>query len=71
MNAAKTAGMLVGFIIGLVVIVGIFSLIVQYSWNYVMPSAVGTAKLTFLQALALIILVTVLFGGGFHAPRYF
>lgn len=37
--------------------------VVQYLWNAILPAAVGVATLTFWQAVGLLVLCRLLFGG--------
>ena len=51
----------------LLLIVGIFFLIVallQWLWNITIPELFGLKSLTYWQALRLLIIASILFGGG-------
>src|SRR3984885_4737813 len=44
--------------------------IVMHLWNWLLPSLFGWRQITFWQALGILILCRVLFGGlGMHRPR--
>jgi len=43
----------------------VFGFVVEHVWNWLMPSVFGLRTITFLQAIGLIFLGKVLFG-GFH-----
>ncbi len=45
------------------VAVMVFGFVVTHLWNYVMPSVFGLHMITFWQAVALVILGKILFGG--------
>jgi hypothetical protein len=48
-----------------VLCVFVFGFVVEHVWNWLMPAVFGLRTITFLQAVALIFLGKVLFG-GFH-----
>jgi len=54
-----------GFKIGVLALVGVgvFGLVVMGLWNWLMPALFGVRSVTFLQALGLLALSRVLFGG--------
>jgi hypothetical protein len=54
-----------------VIAVAVFGLIVVQLWNWLMPALFGLRTITFWQALGLLILAKILFGGfgGFHRHR--
>lgn len=56
-------GLIVGLTIGLVVI-SIITLIFRWLWNTTMPDVFGVKSLTFVQALKIMLISTMLFGGG-------
>jgi hypothetical protein len=56
-------GLIVGLTIGLVVI-SIITLIFRWLWNTTMPDVFGLKSLTFVQALKIMLISTMLFGGG-------
>jgi hypothetical protein len=44
--------------------------IVMHLWNWLLPSLFGWRQITFWQALGILVLCRVLFGGlGMHGPR--
>ena len=51
---------LIGLFFGLVFILAIHTVILYFSWNYVMPSIFRLPELTWLQTLALIGVVNIL-----------
>jgi hypothetical protein len=46
--------------------VAIFGFIVQGLWNVLMPSIFGWHRITFWQAVGMLLLSKILFGGGFR-----
>src|SRR5258708_38425796 len=43
--------------------------VVLHLWNWLMPSLLGWRQITFWQALGILVLCRILFGGhGWHAP---
>lgn len=52
------------FTVFVIIICGylVLTLIVQVTWNYTLPKLFNISSITFLQALALLILLNVLFG---------
>ncbi len=56
-------GLAVGLAIGLVVI-SVITLIFRWLWNTTMPDVFGVKSLTFGQALKIMLISTMLFGGG-------
>lgn len=57
-----------GIRIALMVIIAltIFGFVVMWLWNWLMPSIFGLRLITFWQALGLVILSKILFGGLHH-----
>jgi hypothetical protein len=62
MDTATLVGAAMGILIGLV-IVAIFTVIFRWLWNTTMPDVFGFKTLTFWQALKILILAGILFGG--------
>jgi len=56
-------GLIVGLTIGLILI-SIITLIFRWLWNTTMPDVFGVKSLTFVQALKIMLISTMLFGGG-------
>ena len=56
-------GAATGLLIGLVIL-AIFTLFFRWLWNTTMPDVFGTKSLTFWQAFRILLLATILFGGG-------
>ena len=61
-------------IVGLAVFVFVGGTIVQLLWNWLLPSLFGFPEVTFWQALGILALSRILFGGfgghrGYHRPR--
>lgn len=42
----------------------VFTALVMYLWNWLMPEIFGLTSITFWQALGLLVLSKILFGGG-------
>ena len=55
-------GALVGMAIGVVFLV-IFTLVFRWIWNNVVPEVFGLKEITFWQAIGILILASILFGG--------
>lgn len=53
-------------ILGMLVFIFIGGAIVMYLWNWLLPGLFGWPRIGFWQALGLLALCRVLFGGGFH-----
>ncbi|MGE3276558.1 MAG: hypothetical protein AB7O67_15700 [Vicinamibacterales bacterium] len=50
--------------------IAVGGLVVQWLWNWLLPSLVGVRAVTFWEALGLLALSRILFGGvGFRGPR--
>jgi len=61
------AGVIIGLIVGLtigVIVISIITLIFRWLWNTTMPDVFGVKSLTFVQALKIMLISTILFGGG-------
>jgi hypothetical protein len=55
----------------IVLFVWIFGEVVMHLWNWLLPSLFGWRQITFWQALGLLILSRILFGGfGKHGPDH-
>jgi hypothetical protein len=55
---------------GLAAFVGVGGAVVQLLWNWLLPSLFGWREITFWQALGLLALCRILFGGlGAHGSR--
>ncbi len=50
-------------ILGIVVVAGIGGVLVMLLWNWLIPSIFGWSQVTFWQALGLLALCRILFGG--------
>jgi len=55
-------GVLIGLIVAIIAIL-IFSFIFMWLWNLVMPDVFGLKQITLWQALGILILASILFGG--------
>jgi len=66
------AGMLVRVLLFLIIAIAGFGQAVLQLWNWLMPSLFGFHTITFWQAVGLLALSWVLFGGwrGMHGPGY-
>lgn len=57
-------------VLGILLFVGIGGAIVQQLWNWLLPALFGWPHVTFWQALGLLVLCRILFGGlGRHGHR--
>ena len=52
-----------GIILIVIAAVALFGIIVQHLWNWLIPAIVGWHAITFWQAVGLIVLTKILFGG--------
>jgi len=43
-----------------------FGYVVEHLWNWLLPSILGVRSITFVQALGLLLLTKILFGGFHH-----
>lgn len=59
----KVVGKIVGFLIIILVVVTGFGQAVHYLWNWLMPIVFGLHRITYWQALGLLGLSWLLFGG--------
>jgi hypothetical protein len=61
-------------ILGMVLFIGIGGIVVRELWNLLLPVLFGWTKITFWQAIALLALCRILFGGlggrGFGRSHY-
>jgi len=62
MDTPTLVGAAMGILIGLVIL-AIFTVIFRWLWNTTMPDVFGMKALTFWQALKILILAGILFGG--------
>ena len=56
-------GAIIGLIIGLIIL-AIITLIFRWLWNTTMPDVFGVKSLTFGQSFKILLIATMLFGGG-------
>lgn len=62
----RIIGLAILGIIGAVAIALLFGYVVVWLWNWLMPELFGLATITFWQAVVLIILARIIFGGFKH-----
>lgn len=62
MDTSTLIGAAVGILIALVLI-AIFTIVFRWLWNTTMPDVFGVKQLSFGQALKILILASILFGG--------
>jgi len=60
---ATLVGLIVGLIIGLIIL-AIITLIFRWLWNTTMPDVFGVKSLSFGQAFKILLIASMLFGGG-------
>jgi len=60
---ATLVGVIVGLIIGLIIL-AVITLIFRWLWNTTMPDVFGVKSLTFGQAFKILLIASMLFGGG-------
>ena len=56
-------GAIIGLIIGLIIL-AIITLIFRWLWNTTMPDVFGLKSLSFGQSFKILLIATMLFGGG-------
>lgn len=56
-------------ILGVLVFIFIGGEIVKHLWNWLLPELFGWPRIGFWQAVGLLALCRILFGGGFHGSR--
>ena len=56
-------------ILGILGFIFIGGFIVMHLWNWLLPELFGWPQIGFWQALGLLALCRILFGGGFHGSR--
>lgn len=61
--ATTLVGALVGLVIGLIIL-AIITLIFRWLWNTTMPDVFGVKSLSFGQAFKILLIASMLFGGG-------
>ena len=59
----KVAGKILGHVAIGVIAIGVFTLVVMLLWNWLLPSIFGIVAINFWQALGILILSKLLFGG--------
>lgn len=71
MRPGYWASMIVKFAIFMVIAIAVFGQVVLHLWNWLMPSLFRLPAITFWQAVGLMFLSWLLFGGrrGFGSPR--
>ena len=60
---ATLVGAAVGLVIGLIIL-ALVTLFFRWLWNTTMPDVFGVKSLTFWQAFRILLLASILFGGG-------
>ena len=60
---ATLIGAFIGLIIGLIIL-AIITLIFRWLWNTTMPDVFGVKSLSFGQAFKILLIASMLFGGG-------
>ncbi|HLO92319.1 MAG: hypothetical protein ACM3ME_00225 [Chloroflexota bacterium] len=50
--------------------IAVFGFVTMHLWNYVMPAVFSLPAITFLQAICLLVLSRILFGGHFRGHRH-
>src|SRR5436309_2559536 len=67
MRAKRIAKMIVMFLVFAPLFIFIGGEVVMHLWNWLVPAVFGLKALTFWQAVGLLVLCRILFGG--HGPR--
>lgn len=63
MNRGKKVGKIIGWVVIGVLAVGLFVLVTQYLWNWLVPSLFNGPALSFWQTAGLLVLSKILFSG--------
>ena len=58
-----------GIVAIVIAAVAIFGYIVEHLWNWLIPAIVGWRAIDFWQAIGILLLSKILFGGGFRGGR--
>jgi hypothetical protein len=72
MKVLKILGLIVAGLAGLAALAGVLGAVVMWLWNWLMPVLFGVPRVSFLQAVGLLVLCHLLFRGhsmGHHARR--
>lgn len=56
-------------ILGILIFIFVGGAIVSHLWNWLLPELFGWPRIGFWQALGLLALCRILFGGGFHGSN--
>lgn len=65
----KVAGLVILGIIGAAALAIVFGLIIQWLWNSLMPDIFGLPQVSYWQAVGLVVLSHILFGGHGHESK--
>lgn len=60
---AAILGAIIGLILGFIIL-ALVTFIFRWLWNTTMPEVFGVKELTFMQALKIMLISAMLFGGG-------
>jgi hypothetical protein len=72
MKVLKVLGLIAAGLAGLAALAAVLGLVVMWLWNWLMPVLFGLPRVSFLQAVGLLVLCHLLFRGhsmGRHARR--
>ncbi len=69
-NVLKYTGYVILGILGAAALALIFGYVVMSLWNWLMPELFGLTTLTFWQAVGVVVLARLIFGGFKHNPHH-
>ncbi len=55
-------GLIIGIVLGLIVL-AVLGLILQWLWNTTLPDVLGVKEVTLFQAIKILLIASILFGG--------
>lgn len=69
-KVAKVTGLVILGIIGAAVLAIVFGLVIQWLWNQLMPDIFGLPEISYWQAVGIVVLSHILFGGHNHGSSH-
>jgi hypothetical protein len=69
-NGKRIAGKIIGGIFMAALFAFIFGLFVMLLWNWLMPALFNLPVISYWQAVGVIIIARLIFGGGHHRPSF-
>ena len=69
-KVAKVTALVLMGIIGAAILAIVFGLVIQWLWNQVMPDIFGLPEISYWQAVGIVVLSHILFGGHHHGSSH-